>query len=44
MDKALSQSVEMGKKNGININLIKPEFKYRLGETSMTKHLHIGTD
>ncbi|CAG2242413.1 unnamed protein product [Mytilus edulis] len=37
MGKALCQSVEMEKETGININLIEPEFTYRLGETSRTK-------
>ncbi|CAG2186846.1 unnamed protein product [Mytilus edulis] len=37
MGKALCQSFEMEKETGININLIEPEFTYRLGETSRTK-------
>ncbi|CAG2213469.1 unnamed protein product [Mytilus edulis] len=37
MGKALCQSFEMEKETDININLIEPEFTYRLGETSRTK-------
>ncbi|CAG2257967.1 unnamed protein product [Mytilus edulis] len=37
MGKALSQAAEMEKQTKININLIEPEFTYRLGETQMTQ-------